>query len=199
MARRDLLAGLAVAGVAYLVYRILTEATVSGTLTEAFSNVIDDTSNSLMPGFWKTANNASTYVPYIENVEATLGIPADLLARIAYQESHFRSDIVSGQTVSPAGAVGLMQLMPQYFPGAGQNWQSDVQTAGNLLASLYKQFGDWQLAVAAYNDGAGNIQQYLLGTHPLPSETSNYVAAVFSDVRVPGQLVSFSGFGSMNV
>lgn len=190
MARRDLITALGVAGIAYLVYKLVTQPTASGTLTEAVSNLADDAANALMPGYWKTANNAALYVPYINQVEAQLGIPTDLLARIAYEESHFRSDIVSGAVVSPEGAVGLMQLEPQYYPGAGQNWQTDVQSAGASLAAYAKQFQDWQLAVAAYNDGPGNISAYLAGTHALPLETQNYVSDIVSDVPVQGSLVS---------
>lgn len=114
----------------------------------------------------------------IAATEQALGIPAGLLARIANQESRFRPDIISGATRSSAGAVGLMQLMPKDFPSAGQDAKADIGTAGAYLTKLYHQFGSWELAVAAYNDGPGNIRKVLAGKKTLPSETSNYQANV---------------------
>jgi Transglycosylase SLT domain len=115
----------------------------------------------------------------IATTEAQLGIPAGMLARIAEQESHFRKDIISGQTRSPAGAVGLMQLMPNVFKGAAQMTpEQQIATAGKELARLYKDFGDWSKAVAAYNDGEGNIRKVLASKKALPEETRRYIAAV---------------------
>jgi soluble lytic murein transglycosylase-like protein len=179
-------------GLGYLAYKVLTQPSATGTITEQISNFGDDLMNTVSPGAWKTSNNAQIYVPFINSAEMQLGIPQDLLARIAYQESHFRADIVSGSVTSPAGAIGLMQLMPQYFPGAGANWQQDVISAGNELNSLYARFHDWQLAVAAYNWGQGNLNSYLAnpGTISMPTETSKYVAEVIADVPISGSLVS---------
>ncbi len=182
-----------VAGLGYVVYRVLITPSVTGTVAEKLSNFWSGVVNMVTPGAWLTSGNASTYVPYINSVESDLGIPQNLLARIAYEESHFRTDIVTGAVKSSAGAVGLMQLMPQYFPGAGANWQADVRTAGNLLVSLYQKYGDWQLAIAAYNDGQGNIDGYLAGTHPLPLETQQYVADIVGDVPVAGSMVDTGG------
>lgn len=110
----------------------------------------------------------------IAATEQALGIPAGLLARIANQESRFRPDIISGATKSSAGAVGLMQLMPKDFPDAGKDAKSDINSAGAYLTKLYHQFGSWDLAVAAYNDGPGNIRKVLAGKKSLPAETANY-------------------------
>ncbi len=182
-----------VAGLGYVVYKVLITPSATGTFTEKLSNFWSGVVNMVTPGAWLTSGNASTYVPYINSVESDLGIPQNLLARIAYEESHFRTDIVTGAVKSSAGAVGLMQLMPQYFPGAGANWQADVRTAGNLLVSLYQKYGDWQLAIAAYNDGQGNIDGYLAGTRSLPLETQQYVADIVGDVPVAGSMVDTGG------
>lgn len=133
---------------------------------------------------WKQANNAQAYLPLLADAERRYHIPTDLLARMAYQESRFRDDIADGSTISPAGAVGLMQMMPQFFPGPLTNPSFAVETAAQYLVQLYRQFGSWQLAAAAYNWGPGNVQKYLAGTAHMPQETSNYVAQVFSDVRI---------------
>lgn len=115
----------------------------------------------------------------IAATEAALGIPAGLLARIAQQESHFRPDIISGQTRSKAGAVGLMQLMPNVFKGAASMTpEQQIAVAGAEIKRLHGVFGDWATAVAAYNDGQGNIRKVLAGKKALPGETRDYMAHV---------------------
>ena len=66
---------------------------------------------------WKNVQQGPKWVPYIEFVEQQLGIPPDLLARMAYQESRFREDIITGTTASSAGALGILQLMPAFVDG----------------------------------------------------------------------------------
>jgi soluble lytic murein transglycosylase-like protein len=166
-----------------------TTGNVTNTLQTLWENVLVTTGVT----DWQDVGEGPTYVPYLNQTEQQYGIPTNLLARIAYQESHFRADIISGATVSPAGAVGIMQLEPQYFPGAGQNPMTDIGTAGAYLAKLYTEFGDWQVATAAYNDGPGNLAKYEAGTlTTLPLETQNYVADIFADVPVQGSLIQVS-------
>jgi soluble lytic murein transglycosylase-like protein len=166
-----------------------TGSAVNSSLTGSLQTLWENALNTISPGAWMTAGEGPTYQPTFAAVEANNGIPTNLLYRIGYQESHFRPDIIDGTTVSPAGAVGIMQLEPQFFPGAGQDAQADIQAAGAYLAELYGTFNDWQLATAAYNDGPGNINAYLAGTKTLPLETQNYVADVFADVPVQGSLI----------
>lgn len=132
---------------------------------------------------WKASLNASKYLPALHAAEARYGIPTDLLARMAYQESHFRDDIVSGAKKSAAGAAGIMQIVPQYHPGVDPlNVSAAIDYAGKYLRQLYAQFGSWQLAVAAYNAGPGNVQKY--GGIPPFQETKDYVAQIFRDIGV---------------
>jgi soluble lytic murein transglycosylase-like protein len=168
-----------------------TDAT-TGTLTDTLQTMYENAMNTIAPGSWMTQGMGPTYLPVFNSVEAANGIPTNLLARIGYQESHFRQDIISGQVTSSAGAVGIMQLEPQYFPGAGQNPNDDIATAGQYLVTLYNEFNDWQVATAAYNDGPGNMQEILAGTKTMPLETQNYVSEVFADVPVQGSLIQVS-------
>jgi len=138
---------------------------------------------------WKAGGEA--YLPVIATVEVKYGIPTDLLARVAFQECSWRPGVIYGSIKSSAGAVGMFQLMPQFFPGAGVSWQADANTAGDYLADLYHQFQDWQLAIAAYNWGPGNVEKYIDGKlQVLPVETSNYVAKVFGDVPIAGSILN---------
>lgn len=204
---RSSLVTLAVLGVAgYIGYQYYLQSSVGVTDSEtdpdngAVDGSITDTLQTLWENAltttgvvnWKAVGEGPTYLPYLNSAEVQYGIPTDLLARIAYQESHFRADIISGATRSSAGAVGIMQLEPQYFPGAGTDPVQDIDTAGAYLAKLYSEFGDWQIAVAAYNDGPGNLVAYEQGTKALPAETQNYIADVFADVPVSGTLIQVS-------
>jgi soluble lytic murein transglycosylase-like protein len=145
---------------------------------------------------WKAVNQGPAWVPVLNGAESQFGIPPDLLARIAYQESHFRDDIISGAKVSSAGALGLMQLEPQYFstvrvvrPFSASDTAAQIQQAAQELQRLNGVYNDWGLAVAAYNDGEGNVDKYLAGTHPLPAETIDYVSEILADVPLNGATV----------
>lgn len=144
---------------------------------------------------WASVEQGPVWVPVINQAEAAAGIPNNLLARMAYRESHFRPDVIDGTTASSAGALGILQLMPQYFstvqvptPFTTQDTVDQITQAATQLQSLYGQFTDWTLAVAAYNAGATTIKNYLAGTAALPAETAAYVADVIADVPVAGEL-----------
>lgn len=130
---------------------------------------------------WKNTKNAEKYLALLRAAEIKYGIPQDLLARLAYQESRFRDDIVSGGTVSSAGAQGLMQLVPKWHPSVNPlNVPAAIDYAARYLLQLHRQFGSWQTALAAYNAGPGNVQKY--GGVPPFAETQNYVSQILSDV-----------------
>ncbi len=172
-------------GLAWLLYsqrQAVTSAVESGV----------DTVQAAVSG-WQTVNDGPQWVPVIQGAEMQQGIPQNLLARMAYQESHFRTGIIDGSQASPAGALGILQLMPQYFstvrvprPFTVQDTGAQIQQAAGELSRLYGVFGDWALALAGYNDGQGNVQAYLAGNRALPAETLNYVSDILADVPVPG-------------
>ena len=102
------------------------------------------------------------------------GVPVQLLAGVARAESGF-----DASAVSPAGAVGLMQLMPATARGLGVDPRDPAQAvdgAARLLASHLDRFGSVPLALAAYNAGPGAVQRYG-GIPPYP-ETQQYVRRV---------------------
>lgn len=122
------------------------------------------------------------YLPILWAAEDKYGIPRDVLARLAYQESRFRDDIITGKTVSSAGALGIMQIVPKFHPGVDPlNVPAAIDYAGKFLAQQKKQFGSWSLALAAYNAGPGNVGKY--GGIPPFTETRNYVSQILADVN----------------
>lgn len=137
-----------------------------------------------------------------------LDIPAPLLYAVSRQESAFMHDVRS-----PAGARGLMQLMPatarEVAQGLGlrisnqdlYNPDVNVTLGSHYLASLLEEFDDNRiLATAAYNAGPNRINQWLLRSQdkPLPAdvwietipfaETRGYVQNVLVYAVIYGHL-----------
>jgi cell wall-associated NlpC family hydrolase len=104
--------------------------------------------------------------------EARYHLPAGLLAAVAQQESGGNPS-----AVSPAGAIGLMQLMPATAAGMGvdpHDPNQSIDAAAKILgASLRRYDGSVPLSLAAYNAGPGAVAQY--GGIPPYEETRNYV------------------------
>jgi peptidoglycan DL-endopeptidase CwlO len=112
--------------------------------------------------------------PLFAQNESRYQLPAGLLAAVAQTESG--GNVAA---VSPAGAQGLMQLMPSTARGLGVNpWvpAQAVQGAAQLLSGYLSRFGSVPLALAAYNAGPGAVEQY--GGVPPFNETQNYVAKI---------------------
>jgi hypothetical protein len=118
-------------------------------------------------------------------------VDADVLKGIAYAESRFNPDIVSGKVKSPVGAIGLMQFMPEtaskeFGIDPTDPVQSIFGAAAYMRKSLDKFDGDYEKAVASYNWGRNrstfNESDW---TSKLPKETSDYLGRVF---EAAGQL-----------
>ena len=147
------------------------------------------------------AMRLSLLLPVVEPILRRHGIPADLAAVILV-ESGGRVD-----ALSPKGARGLWQLMPDTARRYGlrvdeiRNDRLDLFSATDAAASylhdLYAEFGDWKLALAAYNTGEANVGSAILKAHTqdfdrltslrmLPLETRNYVPLVLAAARLIG-------------
>jgi hypothetical protein len=117
-------------------------------------------------------------VPYADLINAAAartGVPGELIAAVAQQESGFNPKAVSG-----AGAQGLMQLMPGTADSLGVSNPFDpaqaIDGGARLLRDLLQRFGKVDLALAGYNAGPGAVLRYG-GVPPYP-ETQNYVRSV---------------------
>lgn len=158
-------------------------------LLSSIGDTLSNASDSIKAAVvgWKNVGSASAWLPYLAQAEQQFNLPQDLLARIAYQESRFREEIIRGTKASPAGALGIMQMMPQYFqsvlaprPYSDADVMAQIQESAKQMASLYTSTGSWPLALAAYNAGLGNVQKY--GGVPPFAETQAYVAQITADV-----------------
>jgi membrane-bound lytic murein transglycosylase D len=145
--------------------------------------------NTLING-WQRAGR---YREMIFRILKEEGVPQDLFY-LAQAESGFHP-----VAVSRVGARGMWQFMHYTAPiyGLQKNWWVDdrqdpeksTRAAARHLKDLYNQFGDWWLAMAAYNSGAGNVQRAVQRTgyadfwelyrrNVLPAETKNYVPII---------------------
>src|SRR5579859_3722128 len=123
------------------------------------------------------------------------GLPQDLIY-LALAESGFHP-----LAVSRAGARGIWQFMGSRGRGYGlshnmyvddrQDPEKSTRAAARHLEDLYNQFGDWYLAMAAYNSGPGTVQAAVKRTgyadfwelyrrNVLPKETRNYVPIILA-------------------
>ena len=133
---------------------------------------------------------------YEDMIRRTLseeGVPQDLIY-LAQAESGFHP-----LAVSRAGARGMWQFMGSRAKGYGleRSWWVDdrqdpekaTRAAAHHLKDLYNEFGDWYLAMAAYNSGPGTVQSAVKRTgyadfwelyrrNVLPKETRNYVPII---------------------
>ena len=133
---------------------------------------------------------AQKFVPRLKPIFAAEHVP-EALVWLAEVESGF-----DARVQSPAGALGMFQLMPTTAKDLGLSlWPFDqrkqaelsARAAARYLRQLHEKFGDWRLAVAAYNAGPGAVDRLLkqqkaasyaeIATR-LPAETQMYVPKV---------------------
>jgi peptidoglycan lytic transglycosylase D len=135
------------------------------------------------------------YRDMIQRVLREEGVPQDLIY-VAQAESGFHP-----LAVSRARARGMWQFMASAAAGHDLQhdwWRDDRQdpekstrAGARYLKELYNQFGDWYLAIAAYNSGAGNVQAAVKRTgyadfwelyrrDVLPVETKNYIPIILA-------------------
>ena len=109
-------------------------------------------------------------------------LPEGILKGIALTESQGNQYGPDGKLLrSKAGAEGLFQIMPANAAKDHVDLSDPKQAANEaakLLADNFKRFGDERLAITAYNEGGGNLNQALQGKHVLPQEAREYAATV---------------------
>lgn len=109
------------------------------------------------------------------------GVPVPLFHALIYQESRWNAN-----AVSPKGALGLAQLMPPTAAALGVDPQDPVQNldgGARYLKAMFLKFGNWRLALAAYNAGPKAVERYS-GVPPY-SETTHYVATILEGAGFP--------------
>jgi membrane-bound lytic murein transglycosylase D len=164
-------------------------------LNEEVLRYINFFSNRGRGGIQAGWRRAGRYREMIERVLREEGVPLDLIY-LAQAESAFHPT-----ALSRAGARGMWQFMAYTgkLYGLQANWWVDTRqdpeiatrAAAHHLHDLYKQFGDWYLAMAAYNSGPMNVAHAIERTgyadfwelyhrNQLPKETKNYVPIILA-------------------
>jgi len=166
--------------------------------------------------FERWLERSAKYMPYVRKVLKDRGLPSDL-AFLPFVESGFNP-----KAKSRAGAAGLWQFMPYTGKkfGLDRGWWVDqrldpfkaTHAAADYLSFLYEEFGDWYLALAAYNAGEGRVARALKSTgcedffelatkrryvrrygrkiHYLPRETRHYVPKFLAVLKIMHNLDS---------
>jgi hypothetical protein len=101
-------------------------------------------------------------------------LPAPFFIHLLFRESGFKSAVIS-----PAGALGIAQFMPETAAERGLDNPFDplqaIPASARLLRDLFQKFGNLGLAAAAYNAGPKRIEDWLANRGTVPQETQDYV------------------------
>ena len=141
----------------------------------------------------KTLYRSGKYFPIMRKILRFYNVPEELIY-LSVQESGLNPVIVSR-----AGATGLWQFMATTGSAYGltqddkrddrRDFEKSTDAAARHLKDLYKSFGDWYLAFAAYNAGPGRVtagisksgsKDYWEVRNYLPGETKNYVPSILA-------------------
>ena len=144
----------------------------------------------------RSMERAGKYKTMILKALADNGVPQDLIY-LAVAESGFQPQVLNAKS----GAGGMWQFMPTGAYGLARNGYFDERfdpekssiAYAKYMKTLYNQFGDWYLAMAAYDWGPGNVQRAVQRTgyadfwelyrrNSLPKETRDYVPKILAAV-----------------
>jgi membrane-bound lytic murein transglycosylase D len=164
-------------------------------MTDPVAGYINYFSGRGRPILERALVRSGRYRDMIRRTLAQEGVPQDLIY-LAQAESGFHP-----LALSRAGARGMWQFMASRAKSYGlernkwvderQDPQASTRAAARHLKDLYHQFGDWYLAMAAYNSGPGAVRRAVKRTgyadfwqlykrNVLPRETRNYVPIILA-------------------
>jgi membrane-bound lytic murein transglycosylase D len=154
--------------------------------------------NTLLRSFQRSGR----YRAMIQRVMAEEGVPQDLIY-LAVAESGFNPRAIGPRTRSGGRAGGMWQFMPSSTYGLARNAYVDerfdpeksTRAYARYMKFIYDQLGDWYLAMAAYDWGAGNVQHAVQKTgyadywelykrNNLPGETKSYVPEILAAIII---------------
>ena len=177
----------------------------------AFINFFANTQkghNTLLHSFQRSGR----YRAMIQRVMAEEGVPQDLIY-LAVAESGFQPRAIN----RGSHAGGIWQFMPTGEYGLTRNGYVDerfdpeksTRAYARYMKFLYNQLGDWYLAMAAYDWGAGNVQRAVEKTgyadfwelykrHNVPGETANYVPEILAAIIIANNPTQY-GFDDISL
>jgi membrane-bound lytic murein transglycosylase D len=182
-------------------------------MTDQVAGYISYFSNRGRGTFERAFARSGRYHDMMVSILKEEGVPQDLIY-LAQAESGFHP-----LAVSRVGARGIWQFMGSRARGYGlqhsmwvddrQDPEKSTRAAARHLRDLYAQFGDWYLAMAAYNSGPGTVQAAVKRTgyadfwelyrrNVLPKETRNYVPIILA-VTIMTKNLSQYGFDDVSM
>jgi len=132
------------------------------------------------------ADSVASWEALIAEASRRFGVPAPWVRGVMQVESSGRTTLNGRPITSPAGAMGLMQVMPETFAEMARRYglgSDPYEPRANILAGtaflreMYDRFGVDHF-LAAYNAGPGRVEDHLRTGRPLPDETRRYVQAL---------------------
>lgn len=129
--------------------------------------------------------DSKAYDHMIGHAAQRFGLPTHLIKAVIRAESGFNP-----RAVSPKGAKGLMQIMPQNYSLLDIrdpfNPMENIMGGARYLRDMLDRFKELRLALAAYNAGPEAVDKYNLSIPPYP-ETVDYVRRVLQFYKAYGQ------------
>ena len=125
---------------------------------------------------------AHPYATHVAEASQRFGIPEHWIRAVLRAES--AGDV---RAISSAGAMGLMQVMPDTWAGLRVRYglgrdrydpHDNILAGTAYLREMFDRFGNVAAMLAAYNAGPGRYDEYLATGRTLPAETRAYVAAL---------------------
>jgi D-alanyl-D-alanine carboxypeptidase len=145
-------------------------------------------------------SSSDPWGPYIREASGRFRVPELWIRRVMRQESGGQEDVISW-----AGAMGLMQVMPDTYDGLRSRYNlgddpfdphNNILAGTAYLREMYDRFGAPGF-LAAYNAGPNRLDSYLNNGRPLPDETVNYVASIAPllgpETAMSGPLAVYAG------
>jgi len=133
----------------------------------------------------------------IAEASRRFGVPPAWISAVMQAESGGATELNGHPITSPAGAMGLMQVMPQTWAALRQRYgfghdpydpHDNILAGAAYLRRLYERYG-YPALFAAYNAGPGRVDQQLFAGKPLPRETRTYLESLgqpaFEPPRAP--------------
>ena len=162
------------------------QTSVQKSADASFRNILSETAKGGSTGEISSIRSGTAlpkralqYEAIFDEASRTYGVSKSLLLAVAKQESNFDPN-----SVSHAGAQGIMQLMPGTAKTLGVKNAFDpyenIMGGAKLLRDNIRSFGSVPLALAAYNAGPGAVKKY--GGVPPYKETQDYVKKIMADL-----------------
>ena len=153
----------------------------AGTMPFSFVAIGKSTSQGIAPA-------TTAWASYITEASRRFDVPANWIGAVLQLES--KGD---NRALSPKGAMGLMQVMPETFSELRLRYhlgadpyepRSNILAGTAYLREMHDRYGPAGF-LAAYNAGPGRYDDYLMRGRTLPKETHDYVAALAVTIGVP--------------